>query len=102
MLLDLLRILPIATGLEVGTYALIATLLAGGASIAAAVASKPKKQEVARPTAPTLPAPPDEPEIRRKETRRIRRGVPTDQTIATSARGVLTKAPVTRKTLLGE
>ena len=101
-LLDMLKILPIATGLEMGTYALIASLLAGGASIAAATVNKPKKQDVARPKAPALPTPPDEKGIRKKTTKKIRRGAISDQTIATSARGVLTKAPVSRKTLLGE
>lgn len=60
----------------------------------------PKMPSLVTPPSPAMPAPiPPEEEVKKKEKARIgRRG----RTIVTGPRGLLTKAPVERKYLLGE
>ncbi len=66
----------------------------------------PKMPSIVTPARPAMPTPPpvSKPaveDIKEKEKKKLKRGG-TGRTIATGPRGVLTKAPVERKFLLGE
>lgn len=62
----------------------------------------PKMPSLVTPPTPTMPVSmPAEAELKEKEKKKIRRGA-AGRTILTGPRGVLTKAPVERKYLLGE
>ena len=64
--------------------------------------STPKMPSIVTPPKPTMPASPlPEPVVKAEEKKKIRKGA-TGQTILTGPKGVLTKAPVTKKFLLGE
>ena len=58
--------------------------------------SKPKM-----PSPPPMPAEPKPKKIAQATSKKIRRGVPRNQTIATSPLGLSTAAPVEKKSLLG-